>query len=371
MSESLAVSSLLSQLLVAYTIECDTEFEHTMAHRTATGGRGAGTGPWLISTAMWSNFLRYLPGDGASRAQLAPLVPMVNLGGLIRWGYVQVDAVSARDDDHDVIRLTAAGVRTQAAWPSVVELVEERWVSRFGTAAIADLHAGLAALTDRAWPAFLPVVGYADGMRLHVPDEAALLGAMYGHPPATDLAARLSAALLAFTVEYEQRTRLSLTMLANVVRVIGIEGARIRDLPAASGVSKEGLASAVGFLQRHDLATVRPDPDSARAKRVDLTDRGRTALAQHRQRLAAVEGTMRSRFGAATIDRVVAAVTRLRARTDSAGKPLLATGLTPYPDCWRARRPYVTRTRALISDPCRALPHHPMVLHRGGYPDGS
>ena len=35
-------------------------------------------------------------------------------------------------------------------------------------------------------------------------------------------------------------------------------------------------------------------------------------------------------------------------------------GLEPYPDGWRAkvRRP-------------EALPHYPMVLHRGGYPDGS
>ena len=38
----------------------------------------------------------------------------------------------------------------------------------------------------------------------------------------------------------------------------------------------------------------------------------------------------------------------------------LAPGLAPPPDTWRARvrRPEV-------------LPHHPMVLHRGGYPNGS
>ena len=40
--------------------------------------------------------------------------------------------------------------------------------------------------------------------------------------------------------------------------------------------------------------------------------------------------------------------------------PVLFGGLEPYPDNWRAsvRRP-------------ATLPHFPMVLHRGGYPDGS
>jgi hypothetical protein len=43
----------------------------------------------------------------------------------------------------------------------------------------------------------------------------------------------------------------------------------------------------------------------------------------------------------------------------TATAPLFA-GLAPYPDGWRAAVPSPV-----------ALPHHPMVLHRGGYPDGS
>ena len=39
--------------------------------------------------------------------------------------------------------------------------------------------------------------------------------------------------------------------------------------------------------------------------------------------------------------------------------PLLA-GLEPYPDNWRAR-----------VKPPLVLPHYPMTLHRGGYPDGA
>jgi hypothetical protein len=38
----------------------------------------------------------------------------------------------------------------------------------------------------------------------------------------------------------------------------------------------------------------------------------------------------------------------------------LFQGLEPYPDNWRAS----------VRAP-RTLPYYPMVLHRGGYPDGS
>jgi hypothetical protein len=34
--------------------------------------------------------------------------------------------------------------------------------------------------------------------------------------------------------------------------------------------------------------------------------------------------------------------------------------MAPYPDGWRAQ-----------AKPATALPHYPMVLRRGGYPDGS
>ena len=43
----------------------------------------------------------------------------------------------------------------------------------------------------------------------------------------------------------------------------------------------------------------------------------------------------------------------------------------PHPDGWRANPPYARLTQAMIADPAGALPHYPMVSHRGGYPDGS
>ncbi len=54
MAAQLPLSALLSQPLVAFTIELDNEFERQLPHRTTRHGgvRGA---PWAVSLAMWSN----------------------------------------------------------------------------------------------------------------------------------------------------------------------------------------------------------------------------------------------------------------------------------------------------------------------------
>ena len=49
----------------------------------------------------------------------------------------------------------------------------------------------------------------------------------------------------------------------------------------------------------------------------------------------------------------------------------LARGLEPYDGGWRASAAYRTQTEAVLDDPIARLPHYPMVLHRGGWPDGS
>jgi hypothetical protein len=59
----------------------------------------------------------------------------------------------------------------------------------------------------------------------------------------------------------------------------------------------------------------------------------------------------------------------LNARAED-GTHRLAEGLRPPPASWRTRPPYLTQSKAFVADPWR-LPAQPMVLHRGGYPDGS
>ena len=54
-----------------------------------------------------------------------------------------------------------------------------------------------------------------------------------------------------------------------------------------------------------------------------------------------------------------------------ANRQALADGLAPPAGCWRGAKPYLAQTERLLADPTAALPWQPMVLHRGGWPDGS
>jgi methyltransferase (TIGR00027 family) len=53
--------ALLSQALVAFTIEFDNESERQIQHRTTSGPAAGSRGPWLVSRAMWANFMRFIP----------------------------------------------------------------------------------------------------------------------------------------------------------------------------------------------------------------------------------------------------------------------------------------------------------------------
>jgi DNA-binding MarR family transcriptional regulator len=338
--------TLLSQALIAFTIEFDNEFEHRIQHRT--GNQPGGRGVWLTSMAMWSNFLRHIPADGIPLRAVAAYGRITNLHGMQRWGYISIEPAD------QTVRLEPGGHRAQEVWRPLAGEIEQRWRDRFGDAAIDELRQALSSVADPALPLYLPVLKYSDGMRA---------GHVRGVPGsvADDLAALLSQPLLAFTLEYEQESDLSLGMGADVVRVLSAEGVPVRDLPALSGVSKEAITAAVGFLRRHGYAVVEPDP-VRRSKLVTLTGRGLAAQQQHTRLVTAVERRWRRRLGG-EFDRLTKAVI---------SGHRLALGLRPYPDGWRAaRNPYRTRTQAMLADPASTLPRYPMVLHRGGYPDGS
>ena len=185
-----------------------------------------------------------------------------------------------------------------------------------------------------------------------------------------DLSVLLARTLLGFTLEFERASKLSLPVCANGLRVLGEDATRVRDLPRLAGVSKEGLAMLVGFLARANLATVAPDPSAPRGQTVSLTPKGLAAKRASGRLLVNIEERWRRRFGADAIDELRAGLHGiLDARAGDA--PLLAQGLVPPPGGWRPRRPYLTQTQAVLRDPRAALPRYPMVLHRGGFPDGS
>ena len=340
-----SLPTALSQALIAFTIEFDNEFEHRIEHHT---GNKSGSGVWLTSMVMWSNFMRLIPAGGVHLLAVEANGRITNLSGLQRWGYISVDPVD------QTVHLKPGGERAQEVWRPLAGEIEQRWRERFGGAAIDELCQALSGVANPALPLYMPVLGYTDGMRA---------GHVRGAPGAVaeDLAALLSQALLSFTLEYEEESTLSLALSANVVRVLCADGVLIRDLPTRSGVSKEAITAAVGFLRRNGYAAVEPD-SASRSKLVRLTDKGLAAQMQHTRLTKAVERRWRKRLGG-DFNRLAKALITGRQ---------LALGLQPYPDGWRAaRNPYRARTQAVLADPASALPQYPMVLHRGGYPDGS
>jgi hypothetical protein len=325
-----ALPSMLSHTLVAFTIEFDNEFERLMPHRTARHG-GTPNAPWLVSMAMWSNFMRFVPEEGIALREIQGLTGKQWVERMAKWwGYVIVDK--------GVVRPSAGGRRAQEIWRPLAGAIEKRWEERFGHAKIDTLREALAAVVmqfDVGLPEYLPVLEYG----LFTPT-----GRTAG--VAVNLAALLSQVLLAFTLDFESESEVSLAICANVVRLVHDDGVRLRELPRVSGVSKEAIRTAVGWLEKRGLLKVE-------ARLARLTAKGREAREDYLRRVGEVEKAWRVRYGDA-------AILELRESLEALPCDLLFRGMEPYPEGWRA----------VIPRP-DVLPDFPMVLHRGGFPDGS
>jgi hypothetical protein len=166
----------------------------------------------------------------------------------------------------------------------------------------------------------------------------------------------LARPLLAFARQYEAEPGRSLAISANVLRVLTEAGVRAKDIPALGGVSREPVAMALGVLRKRGVVTECPDPAGGRFKLTRLTAWGVVLRDEYPALAAGIERDWRARFGDARVTALRQALEALEA----GDPPRLWAGLAAYPDGWRARVP-----------PPATLPHYPMTLHRGGYPDGS
>jgi hypothetical protein len=380
----LPLSALLSQGLVAFTIEFDNEAEHRLPHRTTNHGTSAhGDGAWLVSLAMWENCMRFVTDEPITVGELEALARTpTNLDGMRRWGYITIDGTASkihksRPAPDAVLRATARGLRARQVWLPLPGLVEQRWRERSGAGQIGRLRDSLLTLTsqlDPGLPDCLPILGPAllsQGPDPALPPRAGTMD-LAGLP----LSALVSRVLLSFALEYEHESELSLAISANVLRVLGEDGTRLRDLPRLTGTSREAVNWAMGILLRARLAaeeSAGPDPAAGRGKIARLTPRGLDAQRLYYEFLAAIEQRWQERFTGRTISALRASLEALATAPDcepppisqgmppiSHGLPPIFAGLEPYPDNWRASiRPPGT------------LPWYPMVLHRGGYPDGS
>ncbi len=283
MTESLPLSALLSRALVAFTIELDNTWESRVAHRTTRfgGPRGAVYG---TSLAMWSNFMRAVPADGVSIAEL------------------------------------------------------ERWVGRFGDGAVAGLRGDLEQLDGELGLADLPqwltghYGGYA-GQALEFNRRAPAAAADEWPLP---LSALLCQVLQAYALEYEAESDAPLSYSANVLRLLDEDGVRVAELPRRSGVAVEALRVAVQILAKRRFIAVGSDPSGGRLKVARLLGRGQAAQGLYRERPAGLEDGWRRRAGDATLQRLRAALEGIVTAPPGERAPMWR-GLEPPPESWRSR----------------------------------
>jgi DNA-binding MarR family transcriptional regulator len=339
--------------LVAFTIEFDNEFERQMPHRTTNHGstNAARDAPWLVSMVMWLQFMRFVPDNGRSIGELRQMLGanaksmnawLIRMGRW--WGYVAVEG--------GTVRPTAGGRKAQAIWQSLTGTIEKRWQERFGRDEVSQL-----------WDALLEVARHLAG---DLPDALPILGyGLYSRRVDNVRSARtsevtlpmlLSRVLLAFAVEFERGSEISLAISANVLR-LG-EGIRVRDLPRLAAVSKEAIATSLSFLEKRGYAAVEPESAGSRVRVLSLTVKGKHARDEYLRLVWGIEERWEASFGK-NVGKLRELLERLVGEPTASQSPLFR-GLEPYPDGWRATIPRP-----------EGLPHYPMILHRGGFPDGS
>ena len=362
MAGRLPLSALLSQALVAFTIEADNEAEHRLPHRTQDYGLSAGAAtdaPWQTSLVMWANCLRHVPDDGITVAGMrAAARTGTNLDGMRRWRYVtytpdpgrgkrpRPDAVRAPDPRRPAgARRVGRRARRDRAALARHASARPRWT------ACAPRSPPWSRNSTRGCRTACRSCGFGLLSKPDLPD-----GATTQDPATLPLWALLSRTLLAFATEFEDDSGRSLAISANLLRVLTEDGVRSRDVPALAGISKAAVAFTMGPATKQGLVAEQPDPAGSRWKISRLTSPGARAQRAYADLTAAVEDRWRSRFGA---ERVAALRDALEPLAVGDPPPLFG-GLTPYEDGWRAR----------VKAPA-VLPHYPMVLHRGGYPDGA
>jgi hypothetical protein len=367
MDEPLPITALLSFALVAFTIEADNAAESQTPHTTTRQGKSSAVyGPWLTSMVMWLNCLKHLPDEGVTVRELERRARTgTNLNGMMRWGYIWM-APSPMDTRAKppmadwVIKPTAAGSAAKLVWEPMFSAIERRWEKRFGWEEIEELRAALREMVTELPPTLpdcMPILGYGLSLMQTFGKEHKAEVATpepIGELMLVELLARV---LVAFALEFEDVSKLSLALCADVLRVMDEKGVRVRDLPALSGVSKEAIAMALGFMKKRGLC-VEEQEGAGKARVVKLTARGRSALETFGLNLAGVEKRWANRFS----DRMARLRKALEKLLGDSGRDQtqLLKGTEPQKGCWRAEVPRR-----------KTLPWFPMVLHRGGYPDGS
>jgi DNA-binding MarR family transcriptional regulator len=272
------------------------------------------------------------------------------------WGYVRIDKSKDARQSNWLILPSAGGRKALHVWRLLAGEIEERWKNRFGSRTIQSLGAALRVLVHSyaaAAPDYLPILGFdlltASGFpRKPIPEA----------PESDTLPCLLSKLLYCCATEFERATRFSFAICANVLRLAGEGNVPCADLPRLSGVSKEAIAMALKRIEEQGFGQIQVADTGKRRRVLELTEAGQRARSRYEGFLANIERQWAADSGAALSQLRNSLETVILGPGDGEGR--LREGLEPCANCWRAAVPRP-----------EALPHYPMVLHRGGFPDGS
>jgi hypothetical protein len=375
------LSALLSQVLVAYTVEFDNEFERSMGE---AGFPGA-----AISLTLWHGLMRFLTEGELTVKDLeerASAPATFQLGCLERWRFVtlQPDAADTRPvrrvmhprakrelrdgwgsgrgiRNEWIVRATSKGQKAIEIWPGLFPEIDQRWEKRFGAEAISGLREALAGIVQQS-NSSLPATGEEPPGKAHLP---ALLARM----------------LFAFEREFDRESKVPMWLCANTLRVLTAEPLAEREIPRLTGTSPE--TSGIGW-QMKPFLVIAADPNARRGKAVWLNPRGLAAQVEYRRLVGEIEKRWEEKFGAQKVREVRERLEALFAARDQDGL-LLAKGLVPPKGVKRsgeltpslgAREPgvaahqrirdLVAQTDEFMRDPVNALPHFPLWdMNRG------
>ncbi len=392
------LSALLSQVLVAFTLELDDEFEKQMRQ---SGYAGAS-----LSVVIWSTLMRFLAGASPSVRDLAAQSLSsekrlkFELGCLERWSFITLEADPADDRPIAVrshrlagrllrdgwgsgrgirsgwiVRPTAKGRRAIEIWRPLFDEIENRWLARFGSNEIGTLRLTLediAAQLDVDLPHGIPGQGEMDVTykTRTIPDTVPL-----------PLPALLSQLLLAFTMEFQRESRVPLWLCANTLRVLSDQSIPESEIPHLTGCSPE--TSGVGW-QIKPFIVVESAPLPRRGKLVRLSPVGLLARENYYNVTSAVEKRWETHFGKQKIRRLRESLSGLFVArggerlliaegfispegTVRSGTQVPALGRHDVGAAAKQRmRDRVAQTALFIRDPIGALPHYPLWdMNRG------
>jgi DNA-binding MarR family transcriptional regulator len=392
------LSALLSQVLVAFTLEFDDEFEKQMRE---SGYAGAS-----LSAVIWSTLMRFLAGASPSVRNLAAQSlssekrVKFELGCLERWSFIMLEADPA--DDRPIaarphrlasrllrdgwgsgrcirsdwfVRPTAKGRRAIEIWTPLFDEIESRWQARFGSNDIGTLRLlleDIAAQLDVDLPHGIPGQWELDmTYKPRSKHDAVPL----------PLPALLSQLLLALTMEFQQESRVPLWLCANTLRVLSDQPIPESEIPHLTGCSPE--TSGIGW-QIKPFIVVESIPPPRRGKLVRLSPLGLLARENYYNVTSAVEKRWETQFGKQKIRRLRESLSGLFVPRGEE-RPLIAEGLIPPEGTARSgtqapalgrrdvgaaakkrMRDRVAQTALFLRDPVGALPHYPLWdMNRG------